>query len=305
MADNNIFRKQALDTVSNPEQLDQHVRITKPSVWIIVVGILAIIVGVFFWAVTGSMTSSERIRGVLFPSNSVKMGTSTSGGVVTDVLIDEGETVEKGDVLAVVPDLNLLEQISQLRAKYESASGNEKEQLGAYLEMAISEYVDRSFIKASKGGTINKIVNLNDKVEAGQDVAINIVNEDNSGSKEILAYVPYAQAMEFKVGMEVQVTPYNLKREEVGYISGAITKIGTTTITAESIKKSMGSNKYATALGLTGTEVEVKVRLNSDSSSKNGFQWSNSKGANAEVEMGSICDILVIKKNNKPIEMLI
>ena len=42
MADSDIFRKQALDTVSNPEQLDQHVRITKPSVWIIVIGILAI-----------------------------------------------------------------------------------------------------------------------------------------------------------------------------------------------------------------------------------------------------------------------
>lgn len=305
MADNSIFRKQALDTVSNPEQLDQHVRITKPSVWIIIVGILAIIVGVFFWAVTGSMTTTEKIRGVLFPSNSVKMGTSVSGGVVTDVLIDEGETVEKGDVLVVIPDLNLLEQIKQLRAKYESASGNEKEQLGSYLEMAISEYVDRSFVRASKGGTINKIVNLNDKVEAGEDVAINIASENNSSKNEVLAFVPYALAMEFKVGMEVQVTPYNLKREEVGYISGAITKIGTTTITSESIKKSMGSNKYATALELTGTEVEVRIRLNSDSSSKNGFQWSNSKGANAEVEMGSICDVLVIKKSNKPIEMLI
>ena len=46
MAENDIFRKQALDTVSNPEQLDQHVRITKPSVWIIVIGILLILLAI-------------------------------------------------------------------------------------------------------------------------------------------------------------------------------------------------------------------------------------------------------------------
>ena len=30
MAENKLFRKTALETVSNPEQLDQHIRVTRP-----------------------------------------------------------------------------------------------------------------------------------------------------------------------------------------------------------------------------------------------------------------------------------
>ena len=303
MGNTKIFRKQALDTVSNPEQLDQHVRITKPSVWIIVVGILAIIIGVFVWAVTGTITTSEQIRGVLFPANSVKIASSIAGGKVTDVLVDEGDTVEKGDVLAIVPDVGYLGQIRDLRKKYESSSGAEKEQVGSYLELAINEYLDRSFIRATKSGNINKIAPLKSDVEPGGQAAISIINEESSNSKEILAYVPYSQAAELKVGMDTQVTPSNLKREEVGYIQGSITKIGTSTVTSDSLIKAMGSDKYASALGLKGNEVEVRIRLNVDSSSKNGFQWSNSKGANAEVNTGTICNIQVIKKSEKPIKM--
>ena len=170
MGDTKIFRKQALDTV--------------------VIGILAIIIGVFVWAVTGTITTSENIRGVLFPANSVKIASSIAGGKVTDVLVDEGETVEKGDVLAVVPDVSFLGQIKELRKKYESSSGAEKEQVGSYLELAINEYVDRSFIKANKSGSINKVVSLKSDVEPGGQVAISIINEESSNSKEILAYVP-------------------------------------------------------------------------------------------------------------------
>lgn len=305
MADNEIFRKQALDTVSNPEQLDQHVRITKPSVWIIIVGILAILIGVGIWAITGTITNSVPIKGVLFPADSVKMGTTIFGGVVTDVLVSEASEVEKGDVLAVVPDETLLEQIAAVKEKYNSASGKQKEEYEVLLDSLKLKYVANSFITANRAGTINKIASLGSKLEPGTEVAINVANDATSSSKEILAYVPYSEAINFKVGMEAQVTPANLKREEYGYMIGTITKIGTSTVTQQSILDAMGTTKYVSALGLTGNEVEVRIRVNADSSSKNGFEWSNAKGASAEVNIGTVCNIQVITSSEKPIKMFI
>ena len=305
MAENDIFRKQALDTVSNPEQLDQHVRITKPSVWIIVIGILAIIIGFGIWAITGTITNSVPIRGVLFPADSVKMGVTLSGGTVTDVLVSESSEVEKGDILAVVPDETILEQIATIKSKYANATGSQKEEGKLILESLKNKYVSNSFITASKGGIINKIASLGSKLEPGSEVAINVANNDTSSSKEILAYVPYSEAINFKIGMEAQVTPSNLKREEYGYMVGTITKIGTSTITTQNILDSMGTTKYVSALGLTGTEVEVRIRINADSSSKNGFEWSNAKGANAEVNTGTICNIQIVTSSKKPIQMFI
>ena len=88
-------------------------------------------------------------------------------------------------------------------------------------------------------------------------------------------------------------------------MSGTITKIGTSTITTQNILDSMGTTKYVSALGLTGTEVEVRIRINADSSSKNGFEWSNSKGASAEVNTGTICNIQIVTSSKKPIQMFI
>ena len=297
MAENEIFRKQALDTVSNPEQLDQHVRITKPSVWIIIAGILAILVGVGIWAVTGTINTGVNINGVLFPADSVKIGTSVSGGTVTDVLVSESDEVEKGDILAVIPDETLLNQIKTLKT-----SGNTNEVL---LNSLIHEYIANSFITASKGGIVNKIAALGSTVGPGSQVAINVVTDNTASSKEILAYVPYSEAINFKVGMQAQVTPANLKREEYGYMLGTITRIGTSTVTTEGILNAMGTTKYVSALNLTENEVEVRIRLNADSKSKNGFEWSNSKGASAEVNTGSICNIQVITKSKKPIQMFV
>ncbi len=305
MPDNQIFRKQALDTISNPEQLDQHVKITRPSVWIIVIGILAILVGVFVWSVTGTITTSEKIAGILFPANSVKIATSNSGGTVVDVLVEENQEVEKGDVLAVIPDLKTLEQIKTINEKYKNSSGSEKEQYKILLNSLKREYVANSFVTASKAGTINKIAVLNSSVEPGEQVAVNVAKDESSSSKEILAYVPYSQAMNFKVGMEAQVTPVKLKREEYGYMKGVITKIGTTPVTLESIVSSMGTPKYISALQLTGQELEVRIKINADDKSKNGLEWSNQKGANAEVNTGAMCVVQVIVDSKKPISMFL
>ena len=305
MPDNQIFRKQALDTISNPEQLDQHVRITRPSVWIIVIGIMAILVGVFVWSVTGTITTSEKVNGILFPADSVKIATSNSGGTVVDVLVEENQEVEKGDILAVIPDLKTLEQIGTINEKYKNASDAEKEQYRIILNSLKREYVANSFVTASKSGTINKIVQLNDVVEPGQQVAINVAKDESSSSKEILAYADSRQAMNFKVGMEAQVTPAKLKREEYGYMKGVITKIGTTPVTLDSVVKSMGTPKYISALQLTGRELEVRIKINSDANSRNGLEWSNQKGANAEVNTGALCNIQVIVDSKKPISMFV
>ena len=49
MAENKLFRKTALETVSNPEQLDQHIRVTRPFSWVILVAIISFVIGVGIW----------------------------------------------------------------------------------------------------------------------------------------------------------------------------------------------------------------------------------------------------------------
>lgn len=50
-----IFRQKSVERVSSPEQLDNYLKVTSPSVWIILIGIIIILVAAITWSVYGSL----------------------------------------------------------------------------------------------------------------------------------------------------------------------------------------------------------------------------------------------------------
>ncbi len=55
MEEKNIFRKKSLDRVTSPEQLNDYIKVTTPSVWIILAATLILILGTLVWAVFGKI----------------------------------------------------------------------------------------------------------------------------------------------------------------------------------------------------------------------------------------------------------
>ncbi|MCR5098984.1 MAG: hypothetical protein K6B14_08550 [Lachnospiraceae bacterium] len=56
MGEKSIFRKKSLDRVTSPEQLDDYIKVTTPSVWLILAATLILIAGTLVWAVFGRIT---------------------------------------------------------------------------------------------------------------------------------------------------------------------------------------------------------------------------------------------------------
>lgn len=55
MEKKSIFRKKSLERVTSPEQLNDYIKVTTPSVWMILFATLILIVGTLFWAVFGKI----------------------------------------------------------------------------------------------------------------------------------------------------------------------------------------------------------------------------------------------------------
>ncbi|MCR5399521.1 MAG: hypothetical protein K6E68_08335 [Lachnospiraceae bacterium] len=51
-----IFRKKSLDRISSPEQLNDYIKVTTPSVWVILIAVILLLVGMLAWSVFGSVT---------------------------------------------------------------------------------------------------------------------------------------------------------------------------------------------------------------------------------------------------------
>lgn len=47
---NKLYREKSIERISSPEQLNDYLRVTKPSVWIVLIAVIVLIVGMLIWA---------------------------------------------------------------------------------------------------------------------------------------------------------------------------------------------------------------------------------------------------------------
>ena len=53
--DSGLFRQKSMDRVSSPEQLNDYIRVTTPSVWLALAAVLVLLAGMIAWSVFSSV----------------------------------------------------------------------------------------------------------------------------------------------------------------------------------------------------------------------------------------------------------
>ena len=88
MADaaSSIFNKKATEKLRSPDDLDKYVRVTNPSVWVVLVACIALIAGLLAWGIFGSVTTSVSAT-----------GTVISGEAKCFLMADDASRVAVGD----------------------------------------------------------------------------------------------------------------------------------------------------------------------------------------------------------------
>ncbi len=62
--ENQLFRKSSIERVSSPEQLNDYVCVSNPSVWIILAAVIVLLIGVCAWGVFGKLDTKISTAGV-------------------------------------------------------------------------------------------------------------------------------------------------------------------------------------------------------------------------------------------------
>ena len=52
-----IFRQKSIDRVSSPEQLDKYLKVSSPSLWVFLIGIIIVLIGTIVWCVYGRLNT--------------------------------------------------------------------------------------------------------------------------------------------------------------------------------------------------------------------------------------------------------
>ena len=107
-----LFRKKSLDRISSPEQLNDYLRVTNPTVWVVLGAVILLLLGVIVWGsvaslesfATGTGTVQEGSMTIRFDdpeiARSVEPGMTVAIGESTATVISVGRA-EDGSVFAL------------------------------------------------------------------------------------------------------------------------------------------------------------------------------------------------------------
>ena len=294
--ESNLFRKSSLERVSSPERLNDYIKITHPGIFGVLFGCLAILIAVSLWGVYGNIPDSVNTVGVIFPQNGVTTVIPTISGRISDMRVKVGDYVEAGQIIAIVPQEELLKQIQELKS---SEQPDQK-----LIADMISTYESCSVIVAPVSGIVLSAKAANETVSNMEAVASIVEQEKYANDKQVICYIEASAAKKLKEGMEVQVSPNFAPREEYGYMYGYITSIGSYPVSETDVLTAVGNQQYAQGLSIQGNCVEVRVTLTVDSASANKIKWSNKKGEKVTLSIGTNCNMQIIIKKYRPYELL-
>lgn len=87
-----IFRKKSLERISSPDQLDDYLKVSSPSVWVVLAALILALAAAGAWCFFGSM-----------PTTVSSVGIHQEAGTVCFVTAEEGYSIEPGMQVQFTP----------------------------------------------------------------------------------------------------------------------------------------------------------------------------------------------------------
>lgn len=296
-----LFRKQAGEQLSQSNRTDTPVHVTNPGIWTLLIASIAVVIAFVVWIAVSSIPDKVSMTGIVFPGDGAISVLSTVDGQIHDIRFEVGDFVYPQDILAVVPQWAITSEMEAL-----SNSGQLDDELR---EQMRHNYVSSSIIRSHVYGVVLDSKRMNDIVAVNDQIMSIARLEEGTNTYEVLCYVTLDVARRLELGMEVEVTPSYVSREEYGYMYGYVSKIGTHPVTDNDILSSVGNMKYvADILDETSNRYEIKVALQLNPAKEghnNAALWSNDRGNSLDLVIGTVCDLSVIVREHSLFDLFL
>ncbi len=143
-----------------------------------------------------------------------------------------------------------------------------------------------------------------DMIQPGANL-VSLERMGNTVKLEVVLYVKAEDGKNITPGMEAQISPSTVKKEEYGYILGKVVSVSEYPATAQGMMISLGSKELVSKLSGEGAPLEVRIDVITDESTVSGYKWSSSSGPPLKINSGTFCAGTVTVREQQPIRMVI
>jgi pyruvate/2-oxoglutarate dehydrogenase complex dihydrolipoamide acyltransferase (E2) component len=265
-----LIRKQVLEQVSAPDELDRQMHVTGPKTWLALVALCALVLGAVAWGFLGRVPVAVTSEGgILLKRDSIREVVAQEPGVVTEVGVSKGDTVEEGQVVA------------RLQGDGEETVEVKSFFTGTALEVLLQEGI---------------------VVDRGDQVA---VIERGDEPLQAIMYVPIDDGKRLEEGMLAHVSPSTVASEEFGYIRGTVSRVSEFPPSEAHMMLLFENRDLVESLRGNGGKLEVIVDLAQDTSTPSGFEWSSPQGPPTEIANATHATATFILGEERPAELVL
>ena len=122
---------------------------------------------------------------------------------------------------------------------------------------------------------------------------------------EAVVYVPSTHGKKIRPGMEIQIAPSTVKKEEFVYLLGRVTYVSDFPATPQGMQRVLKNSQLVNALSGQDAPYEVHADLVPDAGSPSQYRWSSSKGPPIQIQSGTLAAVNVVVTRRRPILMVL
>jgi HlyD family secretion protein len=123
-----LFRKAALEKLSSPERLDVMMQVTSPFGWLALIALGLTIFALIVWSIVGTIPLKVQGQGILMRGKEVLAVTSGADGRITEIVVEAGDNVRVGQVVAKLAQPDLMLRIQHTRQELRELQGQSANQ---------------------------------------------------------------------------------------------------------------------------------------------------------------------------------
>jgi len=109
-----IFRKSSLEKISSPEQLNEYMKVTGGGIWLLLLGLFALLLAAGVWAFTGTIPDTVQLKGVAYEEQ------HDSDLIYAFVPLAASQKLAEGMSVQVSPEYAPREEFGYIRGVIES-----------------------------------------------------------------------------------------------------------------------------------------------------------------------------------------
>ena len=148
------------------------------------------------------------------------------------------------------------------------------------------------------------------QVEAGVGdlvtVGLPVVTLENADLPlEVVLFIPAAEGKRISPGMEAQLSPSTVRREEHGFIRGSVAEVSLFPVSDQAAGLLLRNQRLVEQLFSQGNPIAVRAVLQAAPDTPGGFVWSGSRGPAEVITSGTLADGQIVVRRQRPITLVI